>query len=307
MSEWTIQKLLNWTTEYLTQKKVDSPRLSAELLLSNVLGLKRIELYTQYSRVVEEEHLARLRELVKRAGQHEPVAYLVGKTEFYSLEFEVTPDCLIPRPETELLVQRAIEFLRQHMGPHYVCDLCTGCGTIAVAIAKNVPDAKVIATDISAPALGVAAGNVKKHQLEDRIELLHGDLFEPLIPPLDVTQFDLIACNPPYVSAAEYEELERNVKDYEPRTALYAGEDGLDVYRGICEQVGRFLKPDGALILEIGHKQGPAVKELLEKTKLFTQITVEKDLLKNDRVVIATRAQGQRQELGLQQSVELVE
>ncbi len=289
MSEWTIQKLLNWTTEYLTQKGVDAPRLSAELLLSSVLGLKRIELYTQYNRIVEEEYLAKLREMVKRAGQHEPIAYLVGKTEFYSIELEVTPDCLIPRPETELLVQRAIEFLRQRTAPHHVCDLCTGCGTIAVAIAKNVPDARVVATDLSEAALGVAAKNAKKYQLEERVELLQGDLFEPLIPPLDVTQFDLIVCNPPYVSAAEYEMLERNVKDYEPRLALYGGQDGLDLYRRISEQVGRFLKPDGALLLEIGYTQGPAVKELLEQTGLFPSINVDKDLIGHDRVVTARR------------------
>ena len=165
MNEWTIQRLLTWVTEYLTQKGVDSPRLSAELLLSNVLGLKRIELYTQYNKVVAQEQLDRLRDLVKRAGLHEPVVYLVGKTEFYSIEFEVTPDCLIPRPETELLVQRSIEFLRKRTGPQLVCDLCTGCGVIAVAIAKNVPDAKVIATDISETALAVAARNVEKHTL----------------------------------------------------------------------------------------------------------------------------------------------
>ena len=290
MSEWTIQKLLNWTTEYLTQKKVDSPRLSAELLLSNVLGLKRIELYTQYNRVVEEEHLAKLRELVRRAGQHEPVAYLVGRAEFYSIEFEVTPDCLIPRPETELLVQRAIELLRQRTGPHQVCDLCTGCGVIAVAIAKNVPDAKVIATDLSETALGVAAKNVKKHGLDERVELLCGDLFEPLIPQLDMAPFDLIVCNPPYVSAAEYEKLEKNVKDYEPRTALYGGEDGLELYRRIAEQVGRFLDSDGALLLEIGYEQGSAVRELLGRTGLFETIKVDKDLSGHDRIVTAQRA-----------------
>ena len=290
MSEWTIQKLLNWTTEYLTQKKVDSPRLSAELLLSNVLGLKRIELYTQYNRVVEEEHLAKLRELVRRAGQHEPVAYLVGRAEFYSIEFEVTPDCLIPRPETELLVQRAIELLRQRAGPHQVCDLCTGCGVIAVAIAKNVPDTKVIATDLSETALGVAAKNVKKYGLDERVELLQGDLFEPLIPQLDMAPFDLIVCNPPYVSAAEYEKLGKNVKDYEPRTALYGGEDGLELYRRIAEQVGRFLDSDGALLLEIGYEQGPAVRELLAQTGLFGIIKVDKDLSGHDRIVMAQRA-----------------
>ncbi len=287
MNEWTIQRLLTWVTEYLTQKGVDAPRLSAELLLSHVLGLKRIELYTQYNKVVAQEQRDRLRDLVKRSGEHEPVAYLVGRTEFYSIEFEVTPDCLIPRPETELLVQRSIEFLRKRTGPQQICDLCTGCGVIAVAIAKNVPDAKVTATDISEPALAVAAKNIEKHKLADRVELRHGDLFEPLVPQLDL--FDLIACNPPYVSAPEYEALDRNVKDYEPRIALYAGQDGLDVYRRIVEKVGQFLKPDGVLLLEIGYQQGSAVRELLEQTGIFTQIRIDKDLQGHDRVVAAVR------------------
>jgi release factor glutamine methyltransferase len=288
MNDWTIQKLLTWVTDYLTQKDVDAPRLSAELLLSSVLGLKRIELYTQYNKVVAQEHLDRLHDLVKRAGQHEPVAYLVGKTEFYSIEFEVTADCLIPRPETELLVQRSIEFLRRRTGPQSVCDLCTGCGIIAVGIAKNVPDAKVLATDISEPALAVAARNIEKYHLQDRIELRHGDLFEPYVPQID--QFDLIACNPPYVSAAEYEVLDKNVKDYEPRIALWAGPDGLDLYRRIAEKVSQFLKPDGALVLEIGYQQGPAVQGLLEQAGVLAQIRIDKDLHSHNRVVTATRA-----------------
>mgnify|MGYP001016469441 CR=1 FL=1 len=290
MSDWTIQRLLTWITDYLTQKDVDSPRLSAELLLSHVLGLRRIELYTQYGKLVAKEQLDQLHGLVKRAGLHEPVAYLVGRTEFYSIEFEVTCDCLIPRPETELLVQRAIEVLRKRSGPQHVCDLCTGCGAIAVAIAKNVPDVKVVATDISEPALRVAARNVEKHQLQDRIELLEGDLFEPVIPQLDVSPFDLIACNPPYVSDVEYETLDKNVKDYEPRIALCAGEGGLDLYRRISEKVAQFVKSDGILLLEIGYMQGPAVGELLEQTGAFAEIHVEKDLHKHDRVVVAKRA-----------------
>lgn len=287
MNEWTIQRLLTWVTDYLTQKGVDAPRLSAELLLSHVLSLKRIELYTQYNRVVPQEQLVQLRGLVRRAGEHEPVAYLVGRTEFYCLEVEVTPDCLIPRPETELLVQRSIELLRKRTGPQYICDLCTGCGIIAVAIARNVPDAKVLATDLSEPALAVAARNVEKHQLQDRIELRHGDLFDPLVPRLD--QFDLMACNPPYISAAEYEALDRNVKDYEPRLALYAGEDGLDLYRRIVQKADQFLKPDGVLLLEIGYQQGPAVGELLEETGAFALIRIDKDLQGHDRVVTALR------------------
>ncbi len=287
METWTIQKLLNWVTEYLTDKGVDSPRLSAELLLSHVMGLKRIELYTQFDKSVAGQQLDQLHALVKRAGHHEPVAYLVGKTEFYSLELNVSSDCMIPRPETELLVQRAIEFLRARTGVQYVCDLCTGSGCIAVAIAKNFPDVRIIATDICDDALSIAAGNVEKHQLTERIKLLCGDLFKPIIQQLDVEQFDLIVCNPPYVSSTEYEKLKKNVKDYEPKKALFAGDNGLDVYRRIIKEADRFLKSDAALMLEIGFSQGSAIKELLEQTGAFNEIRIEKDFYKNDRIISA--------------------
>jgi release factor glutamine methyltransferase len=289
MADWTIQKLLNWVTEYLTSKGIDSPRLSAELLLSYVLELKRIELYTQFERNVTGQQLDRLHDLVERAGQHEPVAYLVGKTEFYSLEVDITPDCMIPRPETELLVERAIEFLRTRSGKQFVCDLCTGSGCIAVAIARNYPSAHIIATDISDAALSVAAKNIEKHQLEERIRLLCGDLFDPLVPQLEVDRFDLIVCNPPYVSAAEFEKLDKNVKDYEPKIALFAGDDGLDIYRRIIERVEQFLKPDAVLMLEIGYSQGQAVRQLFEQANRFGEITIEKDFHGNGRVVIAKK------------------
>jgi len=328
MQTWTIQKLLNWVTEYLTSKGIDSPRLSAELLLISVLAMKRIELYTQFDSPVAKQQLDRMHDLVKRAGRHEPIAYLVGKTEFYSLEINVTPACMIPRPETELLVERAIEFLRARpvrdssmgntllrqfcrtngarTGTQYVCDLCTGSGCIAVAIAKNYPDARIIATDICDAALAVAAGNVEKHQLKERITLLCGDLFDPIVSGLapdsrnrglDVDKlvpdsdrgFDLIVCNPPYVSTAEYEKLDKNVKDYEPKVALFAGVDGLDIYRRIIKKADRFLKPDAALMLEIGYAQGRAVKELLGQTGSFAEIKIEKDLHNNDRIATAQK------------------
>ncbi|MCP4612298.1 MAG: peptide chain release factor N(5)-glutamine methyltransferase [Planctomycetes bacterium] len=290
MDTWTIQKLLNWTTEYLTGKGIESPRLSAELLLSHTVELTRIELYTQFDRPVPPEQLDKLRDLVKRAGQNEPIAYLVGRTEFYSLQIDVTPDCMVPRPETELLAERAIEFLRERRtSTQYVCDLCTGSGCIAVAIANNFTDSRIIATDICGAALAVAAGNVRKHQLNDRITLLCGDLFDPVISGLDVNEFDLILSNPPYVSAAEYEKLDKNVKDYEPKKALFAGVNGLDVYSRIIEKAGQFLKPDGALMLEIGYAQGPAVKELLEQTGDFSEIKIEKDFHNNDRIVSAKK------------------
>jgi release factor glutamine methyltransferase len=289
MQTWTIQKLLNWTAEYLSNKGIDSPRLSAELLLSHVVGLKRIELYTQFDKAVTKQQLDELHNLTERAGRHEPIAYLTGKTEFYFLELQVSPDCMIPRPETELLVERSIEFLRARGRQQSVCDLCTGCGCIAIAIARNCPDANIIATDISDAALAVAAKNIEKYQLKDRIKLLCGDLFEPLVPQLDIEKFDLIVCNPPYVSAPEFEKLDRNIKDYEPKLALFAGADGLDVYRRIIETADSFLKADAALMLEIGYAQGQAVRQLLEKANCFADITIEKDQHNNDRIVTAKK------------------
>ena len=286
---WTIQKLLNWVTEYLTTKGIESPRLSSELLLCHVLELKRIDLYTQFNKQVPQQQLNQLHDLVKRAGSYEPVAYLTGKTEFYSLELDITADCMIPRPETELLVQRAIEFLRTRSGVQYVCDLCTGSGCIAVAIAKNFPDARITATDISAAALAVAARNVEKYRLKEQVRLLCGDLFESVIKQLDVSQFDLIVCNPPYVSTSEYEKLDKNIKDYEPQSALLAGEDGMDIYRRIVKEVDKFLKPGAALMLEIGYAQGSAVQDLLEQTSAFIDIKIEKDFHDNDRIVNAIK------------------
>ncbi len=290
MEQWTIQKLLNWTTDYFTKNDVDSPRLSAEMLLSHVLELKRIELYTNFDQSPTGQQLDRLHTLVKRASEHEPIAYLVGKTEFYSLDIKVTPDCLIPRPETETLVEKAIDFLRARRGRQFVLDLCTGSACIAIAIAKNHPDSRIIATDISDPALAVAAENITNHHLKDRIELLSGDLFAPIITGLDNSRFDLIVCNPPYVTTVEFESLDKNVKDYEPRDALLAGGDGLDIYRRILEKVDNFLKTHAALILEIGYAQGPAVEDLLQQTGLFSQIKIQKDNQNNDRIAIALKA-----------------
>jgi len=289
MEIWTIKKLLEWISGYFESNGVDSPRLSAELLLCHVLNLERIQLYTFYDRVVQTEQLAVLRALVKRGVEHEPIAYLVGRCEFYSLPLKITPDCLIPRPETEHLVERAIDFLRERPSPHYMLDLCTGSGCIAAAIARNVKDIQVIATDICGNALKVAAENIHRHKLDEKVRLLCGDLFDAIIEGVDETQFDLIVSNPPYVSDDEYEKLEHNVKKYEPKLALLAGVDGLDIYQRILEKVNDFLRPDGALIMEIGYAQGPAIKRMLEETGIFKEIRIEKDFANNDRIAIAKK------------------
>jgi release factor glutamine methyltransferase len=287
MESWTIQKLLGWVTEYFTGKGIDAPRLSAEWLLCYVLGLKRIELYTQFNKVIGQEQLSRLHELVKRAGAHEPIAYITGKKEFYSLEFEITKDCLIPRPETELLVERAIEFLRTRTGEQFICDLCTGSGCVAVAIARNFAGCRIVATDISDATLTVAGKNVAKHGLTNRIKLLQGDLFGPVIAGLGPAKFDLIVSNPPYVSEPEYEKLAPNVKDFEPRSALTAGKDGLDIIKKIIADANQHLKPAGTLMLEIGNEQANAVHKLLETAGCFNSIKIEKDYANLDRLAVA--------------------
>ncbi|MFH1614676.1 MAG: peptide chain release factor N(5)-glutamine methyltransferase [Planctomycetota bacterium] len=289
MADWTIQKLLNWITQYFKEKGIDPARLSAEMVLAHTLNMQRIDLYTCFDKPVSRSDRDRLREFVKRAAENEPVQYIIGKTEFYSMEFHVSPDCLIPRCETELLVERAIEFLRKRVGQQYVLDLCTGCGCVAIAIAKNHPDAKIIATDISDPALEIAAKNVDRYSLGGRVELLCGDLFDPIITQLDTAKFDLIVSNPPYISETEFQRLDRNVKDYEPSIALRAGYDGLDIYRRIIEKAADFLKPDAVMMLEIGYAQGLKIRQLLEQTHSFEQIRIEKDYSNNDRITIARK------------------
>ena len=284
MANWTIKALLDWMTPYLGDKEIDAPRLCAEMLLAHVLGIQRIELYTGFDRIVPQAQLDTLRALVKRAGEHEPVAYLVGITEFYSIELDVGPGCLMPRPETELLVQQAIECLRSHTDMESVLDLCTGSGCIAVAIAKNHASSHLVATDLSEEAITMADRNIRKHQQAKRIELIQGDLFDPV----ESRRFDLIISNPPYVTTTDYTQLDTNVRDYEPRLALDGGPDGLDVYRRILARGPQHLKDNGILMLEIGYNQGSATKALFKQAPLFTAIDIHKDLQGHDRIIVAS-------------------
>jgi release factor glutamine methyltransferase len=205
------------------------------------------------------------------------------------MEMVVSSACLIPRPETELLVQHSIEFLRERPMPVRVLDLCTGSGCIAVAIAKNVPGAQIVATDISDDALSIAAQNIEKHGLGERVQLLSGDLFDPIVPQLDNGRFDLIVSNPPYVTDAEMEALDKNVKDYEPVDALRGGADGLDIIRRIINQSGKYLAPDAALFLEFGYQQGSVITMLLEEAANFVTNRILKDHQNHDRIALAHR------------------
>ena len=276
---WNVQRLLEWTTTFLRGHGSASPRLEAEILLARALGFSRIELYTNFETVPDDEKKALFRGLVKRRGEGEPVAYLTGQKEFYSLEFNVVPGVLIPRPETEQLVLEGIEFLRarQKSGqtePPRVIDLGTGSGAIAVALAKNLPTAQITAVDLSPNALATAKKNAEKHGVANRIAFVESDLFAK-IPAGE--KFDLLVSNPPYVSRAEYDTLPPMVKNYEPKEALLAGEIGTEIIERILAAAPDFAAPGAKLLLELSPMIADAVEKLADGNTKFAEITVLKD------------------------------
>lgn len=250
---WTVRRLLEWTSDFLKKKGSESPRLEAEILLADALGIKRIEIYTNFETEPDDEKRTKFRDYVKRRGVGEPVAYLVGYKEFFSLKFKVDNRVLIPRPETEQLVLSAIDVLKKYPpgSSPAVCDLCTGSGAIAVALAKNWPKTlgkcKIIASDISREALALAVENANSHGLASSIEFIESDLMDK-VPG----RFDLIVSNPPYVSESEYTALALDLKKYEPRSALLAGPRGTEVIQRIIAQAaGPCLNPGGTILIEL--------------------------------------------------------
>jgi len=253
---WTVQRLLAWTRGYFERAGLDQPRLCAELLLAHALGCRKIDLYTRFDAVPTEQQRARFRELIRAAAKGTPIAYLIGRKEFYSLEFEVTPAVLIPRPETELLVERVISFCRRQDRPSWnILDVGTGSGCIAIAVAKYVQQARFVATDISAEALQVAGRNVARHGLADRIRLVCCDGLALPADAVPAGGFDVIVCNPPYIAEDRWAELPPAVRDYEPRQALAGGPDGLDFFRRLSEGAPALLQPGGTVFVEVGYDQ----------------------------------------------------
>jgi len=262
---WTVGRLLNWTRDWLARKQVDQPRLAAELLLAHALGCQKIELYTRFEHVPAEQQVATFRELIRQAAEHMPIAYLIGKKEFFSLEFEVSPAVLIPRPETELLAQQVIEYCRSRSQQRYdLFELGTGSGCVAIAVCKYVATAYCVASDISPEVLEVAGRNVRRHGLEERVRLVHADrlaLPDGLVP---AEGFDVVFANPPYVSESEWSALPRTIRQFEPKLALVAGPEGLDFYEALAGGAPAILKPGGALFVEIGCGQADKVRSLFE-------------------------------------------
>ena len=286
---WTIGRLLAWTIEYLRQQHADNPRLDAEVLLAAARDCRRIDLYAAYGEEAPEPLRTKFREFVRRRAQGEPVAYIVGHKEFYSLEFEVTKDVLIPRSETESLVVALLDQVKargQNDASLDVADVGTGSGILAVCIAKYVETAKVTAIDVSPAALAVAKRNSEKHGVANRVTFFESDLFAAV--PTDAT-FDFVISNPPYVSTAEMAELPIDVRNHEPHLALAAGEHGTEVIARLFEQTADRLRPGGVVICEISPMIATAVESLVRNQGTFNLLPTLRDPSGHARVIQAAR------------------
>jgi release factor glutamine methyltransferase len=289
---WTILKLLKWTTAYFTSHHIEQPRAAAEILLAHALGVGRVDLYIQSDRPVESRELVVFKKLIQRRLQREPVAYIVGGKGFWSLDLKVTPDVLIPRPETELLIETALSIIPPGTSskPFKVLDLGTGSGAVVLALARERRGHRFYAVDHSQKALAIAQENAQRYGLEAAVTFLLGDWFDGVSDRH--RYFDLIVSNPPYISSPDLERLPLEVLQYEPREALDGGPDGLDAIRLIIESAAAHMSPGGWLLFEIGYDQWVSVERLMAATTSYADVTVIKDHSGFDRVVRA-RSKGE--------------
>ena len=285
---WTIGRLLTWTTEFLGRKGSESPRLDAEVLLAHVLEWERVQLYTNFNEDVNEASRSAFRALVRRRSEGAPVAYLVGRKEFFSLPLAVSPAVLIPRPDTETVVVEALERLKDRLSPR-VADVGTGSGCLALAIAKRHETARVLAIDLSPEALELARKNAETLGLSDRVQFRLGDLLEPVAHE---GPFDAIVSNPPYIPSATISHLEPGVRDFEPHMALDGGPDGLSVAFRLIDQAVPLLSSGGHLILEIGAEQEEPIRAALQRQADLDVAPTIRDAANHPRVVRATRRGG---------------
>jgi release factor glutamine methyltransferase len=279
---WTVLDLLKWTANYFAGKGIENGRLDAELLLAEILKLNRIGLYLNFDRPVQSDELAAFRALIERRARREPLAYILGRCEFWSLNFKVSPEVLIPRGDTETLVAAALKVLPPG---GTLLDVGVGSGAIALALAHERPDLSVEGIDLSPAALALAAENAQTLGLAALVSLRQGDLFA-----LEGSrQYDVIVSNPPYIASGEKAALMPEVRDFEPHLALFAGNDGLDCYRALIPAAKALLKSCGTLLVEVGAGQAAAVTELFAVAG-YTEISINRDLAGIERVVGGRKA-----------------
>jgi len=275
----TVREILNEVTRDFEAAGMETVRLDAEVLLAFCLNCDRLEFLKNPDMQISKSQLAVFNKLVSRRLKWEPVAYITGRKEFWSFTLEVNKGVLIPRPDTEIILEEALAVGKNIIAPR-IADIGTGSGAIALALAKELPEPKITATDISPAALKVAKKNARNLKLGKNIEFLKGDLFAPV-----KGLFDIIVSNPPYISAAEYEELPRGVKDFEPKIALLAGQTGVEFYEKLIYQSKNHLKKDGWLLMEIGAPQAEKIRDIMQECAFFEDIDVRRDYAGHDRVI----------------------
>ena len=288
----TVLEAIQKSADFLNRKGIESPRLQTELLLAHLLKMPRMKLYLNFERVLTTTETDALRELVKRRATHEPLQHIVGSTSFCGFEIIVNRHVLVPRPETELLAEEGWKFLstiNSHLST--VLDFGTGSGCIAIALAAKVPTTRILAVDVSSDALALAKENVAKNGVADRIEFLQSDGFAGLhadggSPARSPRRFDLVISNPPYIPTAEIATLQPEVRDFDPRSALDGGADGLDFYRKLAAWAKSFLKPDGKIMVEFGDGQADAIRQIFEDEKWVVD-AVKEDYSQRARILVA--------------------
>lgn len=285
---WTIGKILKWTEEYFQKYNIENPRLDAEVLLGYVLNKERIFLYVHFDQPLDSEELAKFKECIKKRAMKMPVAYITGVREFMGLDFKVTEATLIPRPDTEILVETAMERLGKVAGNEAgtgkcFADLGTGSGAICLSILNYMKEIEAVTVDISPKAIAVAKENAEKFAVSDRIEFLEGDFLKPLE---NKGKFTAILSNPPYIPKQDILGLESDVKDFEPMGALDGGIDGLDFYRQLLVKSANYIEDGGFLAIEIGINQSQAILEMAKRNLMWGKVEVIKDLAGIDRCVV---------------------
>ncbi len=286
-TSYQVIDILNLMTDYLKKKGVENARLNAELLAGHILKLDRVQLYLNFERVLSSREVEQLRGLLLRRSQNEPLQYILGETEFFGLKFKVTPATLIPRPETEMLVERVIQLCQQKFPSQQtisLLDIGAGSGNIAIAVAKNVANSQIVALDKNLAALEVAEENAKFHQVADKIRFAAVDIFDKI--DNSFPQFDGIVSNPPYVTETEFVSLPAEIRNFEPSSALDGGSDGTKFYRRIAELMPDILQPGGFVAVEIGVSLEKIVTDIFNSIHFFQKIEVVKDLTHRSRIVI---------------------
>jgi release factor glutamine methyltransferase len=292
---WTIKALLAITTDYLEKKGIDSPRLTAEILLAHQLDINRVKLYLDFDRPLNDREVSGYRSLIRRRLSREPIQHITGVQEFWSMEFAVDPKVLIPRPESELLVEQVVSLHKEEQSPDSlstrILDLGTGSGVLAIALARELEGACIWASDISQEAIDRAILNSRKHGVEDRIQFIVGDLLRPFMD-LDFT-FDVIISNPPYIASEDFDILPPEIRDHEPRVALDGRKEGMFFIEKIIREGSDHLNPRGWLLLEMDPGQVAKALKLIEKSNGYAEKKCIKDYSHNDRVVMVQKKKGE--------------